>query len=136
REEQDAALARVFGEPAPPFLGKLHSLPVVVARFVLLAELHAERLGRRAFGGGNVGLKFHGIRTGVRDGIDKGVREPEAAVVCQRDLSDDETASGAETSDGGMRHDGEETGCRVSRGATPGFICSGSSARRSSPAKR
>ena len=79
--------------PRHSFLGELHPLPVVVARLVLPAELHAERLGRRALGGGDVRLELHGVGAGVRDRVDERVRQAEAAVVRQRDLADDQATT-------------------------------------------
>ena len=89
RDEEHAALAAVLGQAAPLLLGELHALPVVVARRVLPAERHAERLGRRALGGGDVRLELHGVGAGVGDRVDERVRQAQAAVVGQRHLADD-----------------------------------------------
>src|SRR6185436_10743580 len=95
----------MVSKPAPAVFGELHPLPVVVPGLVLAAELHAERLGGRALGRRDVRLELHRVRTGVGDGVHKRVREAEAAVVRERHLADDETATRAERGDGWMCHD-------------------------------
>src|SRR5258705_12992984 len=115
----------MVSETAPAVFGELHPLPIVVARLVLAAELHAERLGGRALGRCDVRLELHGVRAGVGDGVHERVREAEAAVVRERNLADDQASSRAERTDCRMRHDLTWTG-------TP----RGSRARRSSAAKR
>ena len=86
----------MVSEPPPSFFRELHPLPVVVSRFVLSAELHAKRLGRRAFLGGDVRLELHRIRAGRGDRVDERVREAEAAIVRHRHFADHEASSGAE----------------------------------------
>ena len=61
--------------------GELHALPVVVPGGVLEAEFDAPRLGRRAFRGGDVGLKLDGVGAGAGNRVDVGVRRAQAAVV-------------------------------------------------------
>jgi len=80
-------------EATPLLLGELHARPVVVARGVLFAELHAEGLRRRAFGRGDVRLELDCIRTGIRDRVDERMRKTQAAVVRQRDFADDQAST-------------------------------------------
>ena len=65
----------------PLRLRKLHTLPVIVAGGILLAELHAPRLTRRALCCGDMGLKLDGIGTRRSDRIDIRMCHAEAAVV-------------------------------------------------------
>jgi hypothetical protein len=50
-----------------------------------------------------VRLELHGVGAGIRDRVDEGERETEAAVVRQRHLADDQTAAVTEASERGMR---------------------------------
>ena len=94
--KQHAAVGAVVGQAPPLLLGELHALPVVVARRVLAAELHAERLGRACSRRGDVRLELHGVGAGGGDRVDERVRQAEAAVVGQRDFADHEASAGAE----------------------------------------
>src|SRR5437899_3267047 len=75
----------------PLRFGKLHPSPVVVTGLVLIAELDPPRLGCCAFGGGNVRLKFNGVRSGVGDRINEGMRHAQRAVMSLSDFGDDQT---------------------------------------------
>ena len=82
----------MVGQPLPLRFGELDPLPVLVARRILPAELHAERFRGRALGRGDVRLELHGVGAAARDLVDERVREAEAAVVRQADLADDQAA--------------------------------------------
>ncbi len=98
-EKLDFLFFRVSLEPEPLLLGELHAFPVVVARGVLIAETNTPRLLRGALGLGNVGLKFDGVGSRFRDGIDIRMRRPQAAVMRLRHFSDNQTAIGVELHD-------------------------------------
>ena len=96
RDEEDVALGAVRGQPAPLLLGELHPLPVVVARGVLPAELHAERFGRRALRCSDVRLELHRVGAGRGNGVDERVRQAETAVVRHRHFANHQASAGAE----------------------------------------
>src|SRR5262245_5433512 len=77
-------------EAPPLFLGEFHPLPVLVATRVLDAEAYAPRLTGGALGRRDVSLEFHGVGASRRDGIDEGVREPEASIVRLSNLADNQ----------------------------------------------
>jgi hypothetical protein len=60
---------RVVGESGPLFGAELHPPPVIEPGFVLPTERHTKGFVARGFGIRNMGLKFNGIRPGVRSGI-------------------------------------------------------------------
>jgi hypothetical protein len=77
-------------EAAPLRLVERGPTPVRESRRILRREADSEWLGCRALRLGDVSLKLDGVSARVGDRVDKCVREPEASVVEQPDLSDHE----------------------------------------------
>ncbi|MDJ0879497.1 MAG: hypothetical protein QNI86_12840, partial [Halieaceae bacterium] len=69
-----------------------HPFPVVLARTILATELHPPRLGGSAFGSRDMGLELDRIGPCIGDRIDKGVREPETAIMGLGHFGDDQAS--------------------------------------------
>jgi hypothetical protein len=90
-QEIEILVGGVPRQAGPLLFGKLHAPPVLVASDILLAEPDPPRLGRRAFGGGDVRLELHCVRACAGRGIDIGVSRSQTPVMRLCDLGNHQT---------------------------------------------
>src|SRR5262245_47622658 len=111
-------------QASPLLLSELHPLPVLVAGCVLPAEFHPERLGRRAFGGGDVRLELHRVGAGSGECVDERVRQSQTAIMRQRDLAHHKASSGAQTlhAAGRLGHRPSPTACDAQAALSVGNV--------------
>ncbi len=82
-----------MGAQRGPFLlAEFHALPIVIAAFILGAEVHAPGFVRCALGVGNMGLELHPMGAGAGDGVHIAVGRVQTTVVGLRHLGDDGAA--------------------------------------------